>query len=100
MLETGKVGQLFSSVVSRALAEQKVIEDLDSSKLVGRVMYMQVPDLNVVAMLAWSEVMRPLDVVVGQRGWAEEAGGVHGTEREMVKLCKLCKLLGGHSGSA
>ena len=30
MLETGKVGQLFSSVVSRALAEQKVIKDLDS----------------------------------------------------------------------
>ena len=58
-------------------------------------------------------------MVVGQRG-QEEAGGVHGTEREnavgqsglednlgvffmesrTVWLVKLCKLLGGHSGSA
>ena len=90
------MGQLFSSVVSRALAEQKVIEDLDSSKLVGRVMYMQVPDLNVVAMLAWSEVMRPLDVVVGQRGWAEGRGGWRGTWHRTGE-CSWSVRLGGQS---
>ena len=81
MLKTGKVdkfgpqmGQVLSSVVSRALAEQKVIEDLDISELVRKVMDMLEPDLNVVAMLAWSEVMEAsvMDVVGGQ----EEARGV------------------------
>ena len=55
--------------MSRALAEQMVIEDLDNRKLVRRVM-----DLNVVAMLAWSEVMETgvMDVVVGQLPGSED----------------------------
>ena len=43
----------------------------------------QVPDLNVVAMLAWSEVMEAgvMDVVVGQR---DKRRLVHGPEQEHV----------------
>ena len=81
-----RVGHL-EDVVSRELAEQKVIQDLNSSKLVRRRRVMDVhgPDLNVVATLAWSDGGRCygcVGAVGGAEGGQEKAGGVHDPEQE------------------
>jgi hypothetical protein len=107
-----------SSLVSRGMSVKEVIDEVDSVGLVRMIMDTQEPDMEVVAMIAWSEVEEAgmMECVVGQRGgkrrlegdlsntrsmqlvsqaWRTILGHYDGKLHSPGSLVQLCKLLGG-----
>ena len=60
---------VLSSMVSGGMPMKKLMDEVDSVVLVRMVMDMQEPDLEVVAMIAWSELKEAgmMESVVGER---------------------------------
>ena len=125
VVQAGKMDKLghdmrhvLSSLVSRGMSVKEVIDEVDSVGLVRMIMDMQEPDMEVVAMIAWSEVEEAgmMECVVGQRGgkrrlegdlsntrsmqlvsqaWRTILGHYDGKLHSPGSLVQLCKLLGG-----
>ena len=125
VVQAGKMDKLghdmrhvLSSLVSRGMFVKEVIDEVDSVGLVRMIMDMQEPDMEVVAMIAWSEVEEAgmMECVVGQRGgkrrlegdlsntrsmqlvsqaWRTILGHYDGKLHSPGSLVQLCKLLGG-----
>ena len=85
VVQAGKMDKLghdmrhvLSSLVSRGMSVKEVIDEVDSVGLVRMIMDMQEPDMEVVAMIAWSEVEEAgmMECVVGQRGGKRAGGGL------------------------
>ena len=76
---------VLSSMVSGGMPMKKVMDEVDSVVLVRMVMDMQEPDLEVVAMIAWSEVKEAgmMESVVGERGGKSRLDGDMANIRSM-----------------
>ena len=68
---------VLSSMVSGGMPMKKLMDEVDSVVLVRMVMDMQEPDLEVVAMIAWSEEKEAgmMESVVGERGGKSRLDG-------------------------
>lgn len=76
---------VLSSMVSGGMPMKKVMDEVDSVVLVRMVMDMQEPDLEVVAMIAWSEEKEAgmMESVVGERGGKSRLDGDMANIRSM-----------------
>ena len=76
---------VLSSMVSGGMPMKKLMDEVDSVVLVRMVMDMQEPDLEVVAMIAWSEVKEAgmMESVVGERGGKSRLDGDMANIRSM-----------------
>ena len=72
-------------MVSGGMPMKKLMDEVDSVVLVRMVMDMQEPDLEVVAMIAWSEVKEAgmMESVVGERGGKSRLDGDMANIRSM-----------------
>jgi hypothetical protein len=76
---------VLSSMVSGGMPMKKLMDEVDSVVLVRMVMDMQEPDLEVVAMIAWSEEKEAgmMESVVGERGGKSRLDGDMANIRSM-----------------
>ena len=76
---------VLSSMVSGGMPMKKLMDEVDSVVLVRMVMDMQEPDLEVVAMIAWSELKEAgmMESVVGERGGKSRLDGDMANIRSM-----------------
>ena len=76
---------MLSSMVSGGMPMKKLMDEVDSVVLVRMVMDMQEPDLEVVAMIAWSEEKEAgmIESVVGERGGKSRLDGDMANIRSM-----------------
>ena len=76
---------VLSSMVSGGMPMKKLMDEVDSVVLVRMVMDMQEPDLEVVAMIAWSEEKEAgmIESVVGERGGKSRLDGDMANIRSM-----------------
>ena len=76
---------MLSSMVSGGMPMKKLMDEVDSVVLVRMVMDMQEPDLEVVAMIAWSEEKEAgmMESVVGERGGKSRLDGDMANIRSM-----------------
>lgn len=105
VVQAGKMDKLghdmrhvLSSLVSRGMSVKEVIDEVDSVGLVRMIMDMQEPDMEVVAMIAWSEVEEAgmMECVVGQRGGKRRLEGDLSNTRSMQLVSQAWRTILGH----
>lgn len=105
VVQAGKMDKLghdmrhvLSSLVSRGMSVKEVIDEVDSVGLVRMIMDMQEPDMEVVAMIAWSEVEEAgmMECVVGQRGGKRRLEGDFSNTRSMQLISQAWRTILGH----
>ena len=93
------MGQVISSFVSKRMAVKEVMHEVDDSVGLVRMMAMQEPDMEDVAMTAWSEVEEAgMIECAGGKGGKRRLEGDKSNNRSMQLVSQAWRTILGHDG--